>query len=101
MNLHLISQSPFSTPHPVARIISDQDALLLIGDGCYYLQNIPALTALKADSKAPNLQIFVLSEDCTLRGLHPAIGENEVTIDEINTDDFVNLSLNAKHIINW
>lgn len=100
MQLHLISHSPFSSTSPVKHAIANNDAVLLIGDGCYHLQNPNTLQLLLKNTLAEQVQLLALSEDCALRGLSEHLNSNG-DITPCTIDDFVTISLSAQHILNW
>ena len=96
MPLHTISLAPNSELlESCARLISDEDSLLLLGDGIYasvvgskYLNLLDTI----------NCKIYALKEDCDLAGLENKISKGVAIIDY---NEFVSLSAEHKKHIPW
>ena len=96
MPLHTISLPPNSEIlESCARLISDEDSLLLLGDGVYagvigskYLNLLDTI----------NCKIYALKEDCDLAGLENKISKGVVIIDY---NGFVSLSADHEKHIPW
>tara|TARA_B100000902_G_scaffold333066_1_gene331368 strand:- start:1278 stop:1571 length:294 start_codon:yes stop_codon:yes gene_type:complete len=96
MPLHTLSLPPNSELlESCARLISDEDSLLLLGDGIY---------ASVVGSKHLNLldtincKIYALKEDCDLAGLENKISKGVAIIDY---NGFVSLSAEHEKHIPW
>ena len=96
MTLHTMSLTPNSELlESCARLISDDDCLLLLGDGLY---------AAVIGSKCANImdtincKIYALKEDCDLAGLGNKISKGVAIIDY---GGFVSLSAEHEKHIPW
>ena len=96
MPLHTLSLPPNSELlESCARLISDEDSLLLLGDGIYasvvgskYLNLLDTI----------NCKIYALKEDCDLAGLENKISKRVAIIDY---NGFVSLSAEHEKHIPW
>ncbi|GAA6168182.1 sulfurtransferase complex subunit TusB [Sessilibacter corallicola] len=67
MILHIVSTSPFNSSHLVdcLNVITESDALLLIGDGVYGLTNAHLANIEDKSIK----EVFAIKDDCLARAL--------------------------------
>ena len=89
-SLHIISTSPYSSgiTDQAINILSDEDTVLLIGDGCYGLSYSPL--------QKLNQAVYVLSEDAKARGV--GITQEASAIDY---NEFVELCAQHQPIVTW
>ncbi len=96
MALHTLSLPPNSELlETCMRILSDDDCLLLLGDGVYAgvigSKHLSVMDAI-------NCKIYALKEDCDLAGLRHKISKRVAIIDY---NDFVALSVQHEKQIPW
>lgn len=86
MHLHIFHTFP-NTLLSLAKTLQSDDKVLLINDAVYSLNQLTAHTL--------PCEILYLADDAKLRGLH------NTQFTAISMDEFVQLTLQAQHCINW
>ncbi len=91
--LHIVRSSPFENNElsHCLRLIIEDDALLLIDDGCYALKH-PSIEL----AKKKNIKIYVLSTHAQARAIEVHLDQAAITLDEVVTLTFEN-----KRVITW
>lgn len=94
MQLHIINQSPYQKNAfaQAIRVARAEDTILLVDEGVYALTG----AYLEQIQQHPG-QCLAIKEHVNLRGLKPVPG----TVELINFDDFVTLSMKAQHCLSW
>jgi len=93
-SLHLIQAQLSPTKLSILFNIQNEDTILLMQDGVYYVNNNMFITNI-----INNINIYVLEEDLLVRGLNNNIINNKII--NINYNKFVALTTKYSKIISW
>nr|WP_242521527.1 sulfurtransferase complex subunit TusB [Motiliproteus sp. SC1-56] len=94
--MHIVNKSPFQSDclNSCLRIISPEDALLLIEDGVYAALDTPRGLA----SLAPAIPVYALEADCRARGI---LDQLHASVKPTDDHGFVELTLAYAKSQSW
>ncbi len=93
--LHIVRQSAFSSNDffQCLQIVTDNDVIVFIDDGCYNLQH----SLINSIDTNKNIQLKVIEQHANAR----AIAINEAVFTKVSMGDLVSLTFENSRVITW